>query len=224
MSTVLISGASRGIGLEFARQYAAEGWRVHATSRAAAPGLEALAGDIHIHVLDVTDGAALAALAAALAGEKLDVLIANAGIYGPEDVTPEKIDRSGWLETFAVNAIAPIALAGAFRGTLARGAPGKAVAISSRMGSIAQNSGGHYVYRSSKAALNAAWRSLSIEWKPDGIACAVLHPGWVQTDMGGPGADISVDVSVSGLRRVIAGLDLAETGGFLNYDGKPIPW
>jgi NAD(P)-dependent dehydrogenase (short-subunit alcohol dehydrogenase family) len=227
MPSVLISGANRGLGLEFARQYLAAGWRVHGAVRdpARATALAGLDGDIEVHPLEATDKRSLDQLAAALKGTPIDLVIANAGVAGPRGMTPELVDRESWIETLAVNAIAPVALAGALRRNLEKGQHKKAVAISSRLGSISSNeSGGLYVYRSAKAALNAAWRSLAIDWRPAGIICVVLHPGWVRTDMGGANADLTPEVSVAGMRRVIEGLSPAETGRFFNYDAAEIPW
>jgi NAD(P)-dependent dehydrogenase (short-subunit alcohol dehydrogenase family) len=225
MPTVFISGANRGLGLEFARQYARDGWRVIATSRSVekAGALRALGSGVSVHALEVTDFAAVAALARRLDGESIDVLIANAGIYGPRDMTPASIDAAGWGETFRVNTMAPLALAGAFHAQVARSAQRKAVAITSRLGSIAANNeGGLYAYRSSKAALNAAWHSFALDHRD--IIATVLHPGWVRTDMGGQSAPLGPEESVAGLRRVIAGLGQADSGGFFGYDGNPIPW
>jgi NAD(P)-dependent dehydrogenase (short-subunit alcohol dehydrogenase family) len=225
MPTVFISGANRGLGLEFARQYARDGWRVIAASRSLdkAGALRALGSSVAVHALEVTDFAAVAALARALDGESIDVLIANAGIYGPRDMTAASIDAAGWGETFRVNTMAPLALAAAFHAQVARSVQRKAVAITSRLGSIAANTeGGLYAYRSSKAALNAVWRSFALDHRD--IIATVLHPGWVRTDMGGKSAPLGPEESVAGLRRVIASLEAADSGGFIGYDGKPIPW
>jgi NAD(P)-dependent dehydrogenase (short-subunit alcohol dehydrogenase family) len=227
MPSVLISGASRGLGLEFVRQYAGEGWQVHAACRDPdnAKALQAIDGEIVIHQLEATEKASLDALALAVKSLALDVLIANAGVSGPRGMTPEMLDRDSWLETLAVNTIAPVALAGTLRRNLERGKQKKVVAISSRLGSVASNdSGGLYVYRSAKAALNAAWKSLSIDWRDAGMICTVLHPGWVATDMGGPAADLQPPESVAALRKVIAGLTAAKSGKFFSYDGGEIPW
>jgi NAD(P)-dependent dehydrogenase (short-subunit alcohol dehydrogenase family) len=225
MPTVFISGANRGLGLEFARQYLRDGWRVIATSRSLekAGALRALGSGVAVHALDVTDFAAVSALARALDGESIDVLIANAGIVGPRNMTAGSIDAKGWGEAFLVNTMAPLALAGAFHAQVARSAQRKAVAISSRMGSIAANNeGGMYAYRSSKAALNAAWHSFALDHRD--IIATVLHPGWVRTDMGGKSAPLAPEESVGGLRRVIASLEEADSGGFIGYDGQAIPW
>jgi NAD(P)-dependent dehydrogenase (short-subunit alcohol dehydrogenase family) len=227
MPSVLISGASRGLGLEFARQYAAEGWQVHATCRnpASAKALGALSGDVNVHTLEVTEKASLDALALSVKSLALDLLIANAGVSGPRGMTAEMVDRESWMETLAVNTIAPLALAGVLRRNLEKGKQKKVVALSSKLGSIGANDGGGlYIYRSAKAALNAAWKSLAIDWRDAGMICTVLHPGWVATDMGGPGADLQPPESVAGMRQVIAGLTAAQSGHFLNYDGSEIPW
>lgn len=226
MSTVLITGANRGIGLELARQYAADGWRVIATCRepAQATALAAIAG-VEIHALAVDDPAAIAGLAAALAGRTLDLLINNAGIMGPElpAQSCEGVDAAGWLQTLKVNSLAPLLLTLALRPALK---PGATVAtLSSQLGSIAENeSGGMYAYRASKAAVNMVNKSLAVDLRDDGIICLVLHPGWVQTDMGGAKAPVQVPDSVRGLRRVIDAATAADSGSFIAFDGRRLPW
>lgn len=223
MPTVLITGANRGLGLEFARQYAAEGWDVIGTCRDPREAGElATLTDVRIEALDMTDMAAVAGFAAGLDGMRLDLLIANAGLMEPRG--PVNLDYAqAWLQTLTVNAVAPVLLAYALKARLVRG--GKAIAITSKMGSLSDNgSGGYYAYRSSKAALNAAWRSLALDWRTEGIAAAVLHPGWVRTRMGGPNGLIDASESIAGMRRVIDQLRLEQTGGFFNYDGAQIPW
>jgi NAD(P)-dependent dehydrogenase (short-subunit alcohol dehydrogenase family) len=227
MLTVLISGANRGLGLEFARQYAASRWRVIATARSPekADALLALGPAVSVHRLDVADFAAVAALGQALAHESIDVLIANAGVSGPSDLRPETVaaESEAWARTLRVNAMAPLALAGAFRAQVARSEQRKMVAMTSILGSIGGNSGGGmYAYRSSKAALNAVWRSLAIDYSE--IIAVALHPGWVRTDMGGASAPVAPEASIAGLRRVIAGLGKADSGRFYDYEGKSIPW
>jgi len=220
--TVLITGTNRGIGLELARQYAAEGWRVHACSRKGDAGTrKGAAGDVRSHKLDVTNDADLRALVSALDGEPIDLLVNNAGVGGDD----ESMDPTGWLSVFAVNSVAPMRVAEALLPNLERGKGRRIVSITSRMGSIADNSsGGSYAYRSSKAALNAAMKSLAIDWKSKNLIVAVMHPGWVKTDMGGAGAPLSTKTSAEGLRRVIAGLKASDSGSFFNYDGSQIPW
>ena len=225
MPTVLLTGANRGIGLEFTREYAGEGWHVHAACRdpAAAKELGAVKGDVTVHAIDVADDDAVRSLARSLKGEAVDLLINNAGIL-PRDQLG-KTGTGEWLQAFHTNCIAPIHVLEAFLPHLERGAQKTAVALTSKMGSIADNSsGGSYLYRSSKAALNAAMKSAAIDLKPRGIKVAVFHPGWVRTDMGGPNGMIDTRTSVAGLRARIAALRPADSGGFFNYDGTPLPW
>lgn len=227
MTSVLITGANRGLGLEFARQYAGEGWRVLATCRAPerAEALRRVAGEVSIHRLDVGNFDHIAALSRALAGEPVDLLVNNAGLYGGRPQRLEDLDYDTWAQVLRINCLAPIRMAHAFLEQVALSRRKTIVAISSSMGSIARNtSGGAYVYRSSKAALNAAMKSLAIDLAPRGITVACLHPGWVRTDMGGPDALIEAQQSVAGMRAVIARLGPAESGKFFRYDGSTIPW
>lgn len=217
MPNVLITGANRGIGLELARQYARDGWDVIATAREPSRELNELG--CTVERIDMRDMDAVASFGERLDGP-LDLLIANAGTYGPQSVRSAK-DAAAWAEVFAVNSIAPFLIA---QSVLPHLSPtGKLVAISTKMGSIADNSSGGYIgYRSSKAALNMAWRSLAID-NPSVVA-AVLHPGWVKTRMGGSSAPLTVEQSASGLRSTIAELGSHQSGGFFNYDGTSIPW
>ena len=232
MHTVLITGANRGIGLEFCRQYADEGWRVLACSRDPdrADALARLAalypGLIALHTLDVADHAQIGRLAQELGSESIDLLINNAGIYHDSDTRGfGHTDYEEWLQAFRINTMAPLKMAEAFAPHLARGKQKIIVAITSKMGSIADNAGGgSYLYRSSKAALNMVVKSLAIDLKPGGIIAVVFHPGWVQTDMGGPDAMISAAQSVFGMRQMISRLTSADSGKFFGYDGQEILW
>ena len=227
MPSVLITGANRGLGLEFTRQYAADGWRVFAACRdpAGAKDLAAVEGDVSAETLDVDDGPQVAALANKLSGQPIDVLINNAGIYGPKDVTRDTVGYDAWGQVFRTNAMSPLAVSAAFAANVAQGGQKKIITLSSIMGSIAENdSSGDFIYRSSKAAVNAVMKSLAGDLKSEGITVAVLHPGWVRTDMGGPDAAIEAPESVTGMRAVIAGLKESDSGRFLNYDGTEIPW
>ena len=216
MPNVLITGANRGLGLEFARQYCRDGWNVIATVREPSDELQSLC--TQVETLDMMDLEAVAGFGERI--DSLDLLIANAGTYGPRSVTSAE-DARGWSDTFSVNTIAPFLLAQAVLPQV-RAANGKLVAISTRMGSIEDNSSGGFIaYRSAKAALNMAWRSLAID---SGVTSAVLHPGWVKTRMGGAAAPLEPEQSVAGMRQVIAGLSLAQSGGFFDHDGSPIPW
>lgn len=217
MPTVLITGAARGLGLEFVKQYRAAGWDVVATARNA--GGELADTGAQIVTLDMTDFAAIAELKL---DRRLDLLIANAGIAQPAEARTAE-DATGWLDTFRINSIAPVLLAQAVMPRLAE-AKGKAIAITSQMGSIADSSTAWIPYRASKAALNMAWHVLANEVRDQGVTLGLMHPGWVQTDMGGPGATIDAPTSVRGMVSVIGGLGLDQSGGFFGYDGREIPW
>ncbi|MAF95548.1 MAG: short-chain dehydrogenase [Rhodospirillaceae bacterium] len=227
MPTVLITGASRGLGLEFARQYADDGWSVIASCRQPkkAKSLNAVAGDVTVMALDVDDLAKVKALARKLKGRGIDVLINNAGIYGPKGLTRDNVDYDAWGRVFRTNAMSPLAVSAAFAANVAQGRQKKIVTLSSIMGSIDSNTDGKkYIYRSSKAAVNAVMKSLSLDLAAKGIKVVMLHPGWVRTDMGGPKGAIDAAQSVTGMRAVIAGLKKSDSGRFLNYEGTEIPW
>lgn len=219
MPTVLITGANRGLGQGFVQRFGGAGWRVIATCRD--PG----AYDGDALALDVGDGESVAALAAALAGEPIDVLLNNAGIYGPRDYDLGSIDFDAWAEVVAVDALAPIRVAAALADNVAASDRRQMVFISSIMGSITQSTaGGAMIYRSAKACLNAAVNVLGHDLAPRGIGCTMFHPGWVRTGMGGPGAAIDVKISAHGIFNVIDRLTLEDSGRFINYDGFDIPW
>ena len=225
---VLITGANRGLGLEFTQQYAADDWNVLACCRhpQSALDLQALAKvnpNITIQPLDVADFAQIDALALQLKDERIDVLINNAGVYPASSFGDTNYEA--WAEGFKVNSMAPLKMAEAFVQHLTRSQLKKIATLSSKMGSLDDNTSGEsYSYRSSKTAVNMVIKSLSIDLKPYGISVVTLHPGWVQTDMGGSNALISAHTSVSGLRKVIESLSLESTGKFIAYDGKAIPW
>lgn len=220
MPTVLITGASRGIGREFARRYAADGWRVVATCRE--PSASDLGGAVY--PLDVEDPASVAALRAELEGEPIDLLINNAGVFGPRGVTVGSIDFEAWDAVLRTNVLGAIRVAEAFAPNVAASQRRTMAFLSSRMGSIADSGGGEYIYRSSKAALNMAVRSLSVDLSGKGVICLLFHPGWVRTDMGGPSAAIDAAASVAGMRAVIDRATTADTGRFFSYDGTDLPW
>ena len=226
--TVLITGANRGIGLEYVRQYAQEGNTVYATVRdmAQAVELQSLAANyarIHLLALDIADISAIQALARELSDVSIDILISNAGAYPPSRFG--KTDPQTWLQTFQINTLTTYYLAEAFLPHLQRSGQAKLIAMTSKMGSMTDNSsGGEYIYRSTKTALNMVVKSLSLDLQPFNITVAALHPGWVRPDMGGPNGLIDTKTSVAGLRKVIAGLDRAQSGEFIAYDGKLVPW
>lgn len=231
MRTLFVTGANRGLGLEFARQYADDGWRVFAACRdpGAAEELRALAADsggrITLIACDVTDLASVRAAAKSLAGTPIDLLVNNAGVGSPRGQKLGSLDYAAWARVLDVNTLGPMRVTEAFLEHLAAGSGRKVVTITSGMGSIADNtSGGAYAYRSSKAAVNMAVKSLSLDLAPRGITCVVMNPGWVRTDMGGPDGQISPAESIAGMRRVIARLKPSDAGRFFNYDGGSYPW
>jgi NAD(P)-dependent dehydrogenase (short-subunit alcohol dehydrogenase family) len=236
MPTALITGASRGIGLEHARQYARRGWRVLATARSvtqASPLVDlaaAFPGSVVIQPLDVTAQESVARLAAAWSDETIDVVVNNAGTYGPSGA-PEGMryqslgcmDYAIWRQILDVNLLAPFRVAVAFRPHLLRGEGRRLVMMSSDLGSIAQNaSGGSHAYRSSKAALNMITRGMAVEW-PELIVIA-MAPGWTRTELGGPDAPLSAEDSVHLQQQVIDRLGPAHSGSFLNRFGEIVPW
>ncbi|HEY0164969.1 MAG TPA: SDR family oxidoreductase [Sphingomicrobium sp.] len=223
MPHVLITGANRGIGLEFARQYAGDGWQVIATSRDLGQADELIAIDgVRIEQLDMADLEAVAAFHERIEGP-LDVLIANAGTYQPETIETAE-DARGWARMMSVNAIGPYVLARSLLGRVAE-AKGKMIAISGDMGSIGGNrSGGYVPYRSSKSALNSAWKSLAIEARPRAVIVAAFNPGWVKTRMGGPHATLPAEESIGQMRALIDSLSPQQSSGFFERDGRIIEW
>ena len=230
MPTYLISGGNRGLGLEFVRQYAAEGARlivgVRAPERADALNrLAAVRPDhVAVHPLDVADADSVARFRQAVGDEPIDALIANAGVM-PAGQQFGSIDYEQWLEALQINTLGPLRLAEAFVDNVRRGEERRMLALTSMLGSMSENrSGGYLAYRTTKAALNSAWRTLSIALRPEGITCVLLHPGHARTDMGGPTAAVDPVESITGLRRVIANLSLADTGRFITWQGEDYPW
>ncbi len=230
MATVLITGTNRGIGLEFVKQFLAREDTVLATCRdmGSATELRQLKNDtrkLHIFELDVSSQKSMEDLTLQLAGHAIDIFINNAGVYGPRDSTFGKVSANEWAKVLQVNAEAPMILTQLLIDNLRDGSDKKLLYITSKMGSIDDNKGGgSYVYRSSKAALNAVVKSISVDLRDSGFSVAVLHPGWVQTDMGGPNALIDVTTSVSKMIDVIDNLNFHNSGSFFNYDGGIIPW
>jgi len=227
-STVLITGTNRGIGLKFAEEYSKLGWHVIATCRnpSHANKLNQLAkdfGSIEIYPLEVSNSDQIHELADALKNKPIDVLINNAGIH--RSCTLGSIDKQAWLESFTINSIAPYELTIHLLDSILQGSLKKVISITSKMGSIDDNtSGGSYIYRSSKTALNSIMRSLEHDLAHHGIATLTLHPGWVKTDMGGMGAWINVDESVAGMIKQIEKLNLSNAGRYVDYAGKKINW
>ena len=229
-STILITGANRGIGLELTRQFAANGWAVLACCRnpLEAGALQTLSkhnSSIEVHRLDVTNYAQMSTLASQLSDRPIDILLSNAGIYGPKGIGFGEIEAEVWREVLEVNTIAPMMLAQAFVEQVAASRRRLIAVISSKVGSIADNSGGGgYIYRSSKTAVNQVVKSLSIDLSERGISVISLHPGWVLTDMGGPNAEISTVESVEGLKSILQSACSEQSGQFIEYNGNSIPW
>jgi NAD(P)-dependent dehydrogenase (short-subunit alcohol dehydrogenase family) len=231
MPSTLITGANRGLGLEFARQYLADGWHVYAACRDpdSASELRRLADasghKLQILALDVTDPASVKTAAAELDGKATDLLLNNAGVMGDRGQTIGNIDYEAWAKVLEANTMGPMRVSEAFVDHVARSERKLIVTLTSGMGSLADNtSGGSIAYRSSKAAVNMVMRSLAIDLAPRGITCVVVNPGWVQTDMGGPHATITASESVTKLRRLIETLAPPKSGKFFNYDGREYAW
>jgi NAD(P)-dependent dehydrogenase (short-subunit alcohol dehydrogenase family) len=220
MTTAVITGANRGIGLALTQHYLTQGWQVIGICRSSSAELDASGAQV-ISGVDVTDANALSTLAKQLDGKTIDLLINNAGIFLHEQLG--NIDYNSVQQQFLVNAEAPLRVTEALLGNLTSGS--KIAFITSRMGSIADNtSGGYYGYRMSKAALNAAAVSLAHDLKPRGVSVAILHPGYVQTAMVNFGGDISAEESAQRLAQRIAELTLENSGGFWHSNGEPLPW
>jgi NAD(P)-dependent dehydrogenase (short-subunit alcohol dehydrogenase family) len=231
MPSTLITGANRGLGLEFARRYLADDWQVYASCRdlGSASELRRMAdgsgGKLRVLTMDVSNLASVRGAAAALKGKPIDLLLNNAGIGGPRGQTIGNVDYETWARVLDVNTLGPMRVAEAFVNNVAHSERKLIVTITSGMGSIADNSSGSaYAYRSSKAAVNMVMRSLAIDLASRGIICVVINPGWVQTDMGGQHAHLTPAESVAAMRRLIDKLGPATTGKFFNYDGREYAW
>ena len=224
MKSILIIGASRGLGLEFVRQYRQEGWLTLGTCRS--PEQDALLTSVGATALrlDVGDENGFANLAKALDGRSIDVCIYNAGISGPKTTTATAPEADAFDAVMQANVLGAMRAIPVVAPALAR-ASGTFVFISSRMGSIGlMASSGSVTYRASKAALNAVVKAASLEWGPKGVTCMTFHPGWVKTDMGGAEADIEPAVSITGMRKVIANATPESNGRFFDYTGKELAW
>lgn len=235
MPTAVITGTNRGIGLELARQYLADGWTVYALTRSSSPELDALAGsgDLEIIPTDLTSDDSLKAAVDSIRDDAVDLLINNAGTMGDGSFESHgfkfqsfgRFNRDEWRRVFDINVFTPQALSELMAAKLANAERGVVVTISSMLGSNELNSSGSlYGYRASKAAVNSIMRSMGHDLGKRGVIAVALHPGWVQTDMGGANADVQVQDSATGLRKVIAGLTPDDGGAFMAYDGTRMPW
>ena len=207
--TALITGVSRGLGKELARQYAADGWKVIGTER---------------RDLEMTNYRQIRQFAGKLNGQAIDLLFCNAGISGKKGMAPGSFDFGSWEEVLRVNLLGPAALAEALLDNVAASERRTIAMMSSRLGSISESSGMTLPYSTSKAALNMLVKGLAATLAARKITVVALSPGWVRTDMGGEGAPLSPEASVRGLRKVIDGLKPADSGKFFSHDGSPIPW
>jgi NAD(P)-dependent dehydrogenase (short-subunit alcohol dehydrogenase family) len=222
--TVLVTGANRGIGLEYAKQFSAKGYTVIGTARKPGEADELDVVADRVEQLDVADPESVAALAKRLDGVAIDILINNAGIFERQDVTIDEVDFDMMERTYAVNTVGPLRVTKALLPNLRAGKSKIVISMSSGLGSIEKSNGRWYAYRSSKTALNQINKIWSVELGPDGFIAVVLHPGWVRTDMGGPDATYSPEESVAGLIAVIEALDADDNGRFYDFKGEPIPW
>jgi len=222
--TYVVTAANRGLGLEFARQLHARGAKVIATARNPDAAEELRGLGLRVEPLDVGDDHSTARFAETLAGEPVDVLINNAGV-GVRSRPLEDVDFGDMQTFYEINTIGPLRVTRALLPSLRAGAGKKVVNVTSRMGSIEDNGSGRaYEYRCSKAALNMATKSLALDFGGEGFVCVVLHPGWVQTDMGGNGAPVKPEDSISGMLRVIDRLGPDYNGEFLDFTGESVPW
>lgn len=235
MSTVLITGANRGLGLGLASAYLADGWNVITVNRNSSPELDTLADSsrLQCHVCDLTDDDALARLAEQLSDQPIDLLINNAGMMAKSGFVREQesvqgfghFNRDVWRKVFDINLFTPMRMAELFAPHLEAADNGRLVTISSMLGSMELNTrGGLYAYRASKAGVNAIVKSMGFDLAERHITAIALHPGWVRTDMGGTGADLDIATSVNGIKQVIDGLSPTDSGKFLAYDGTEMPW
>ena len=233
MSRVLITGANRGLGLEFVRQYAADGWDVIATSRnrEKSAELQQLEGKnkVSLKVLDVTSGNSVETLAHALSGQAIDLLVLNSAIYTRNGNKISEIDFEGWREAIETNLLGAVRVAQALLENVAASKRKQIAAISTGLGSLQGlkstfGFGAAYQYRTSKTALNMAMSVLAQELEPRGISVVIFDPGWVKTDMGGPNAALTPEQSIRGMRKVLAGSPIDLTGRFVGYDGEARPW
>jgi NAD(P)-dependent dehydrogenase (short-subunit alcohol dehydrogenase family) len=234
MSRVLITGANRGLGLEFVRQYAADGWDVIATSRSPEKStelqeLERKNSKVSLNALDVTSAKSVETLAHGLSGQAIDLLVLNSAIYTRNGNKIGEIDFEGWREAIETNLLGAVRVAQALLENVAASKQKQIAAISTGMGSVQAlkstiEFGAVYQYRTSKTALNMAMSILAKELEPRGISVVIFDPGWVKTDMGGPNAALTPEQSIGGMRKVLAGNPMDLTGKFVGYDGGIRPW
>lgn len=228
MANIAITGAARGIGLELVRQYAANGDRVFALCRSPSEGLNAVAagsgGKVTIHDMDVGSDASVKAGAASTGTDSIDVLLNVAGVAGPIPAELEfgSSDWAAWQDALNIMVMGPLRVMQAFLPRMKEGS--KVINFSSQLAASTWPYGGFYAYVAAKAGLNRMMRSVAIDLKDRGIIIGLVHPGWVQTDMGGPGADITTEESATGIRQVTADWTLDRSGDFLKWNGETHAW
>tara|TARA_B100002003_G_scaffold21712_1_gene17926 strand:- start:223 stop:912 length:690 start_codon:yes stop_codon:yes gene_type:complete len=228
--SILITGTNRGIGLEFVKHYLKNNEKIIATCRNKHSAkdlleLENTTSNLSLVELDVSNPNSINEFISKIVGLPIDTFINNAGVFGPRNIEFGNFNAKEWLDVFKVNTIAPLLITQKILKNLRLGKDKKLAFISSKVGSIEDNTGGGmYIYRTSKTALNQVIKSLSIDLKDENFIAVALHPGWVQTDMGGPNALIDTKTSVKGMIEVIDNLTPKNTGKFYNYDGSSIPW
>ncbi|USH05178.1 SDR family oxidoreductase [Grimontia kaedaensis] len=228
MGTIVVTGASRGIGLELVKTYLAKGDKVIATYRSPEPpsSLTLLqeSNQLILRPLEVTDSQSIQAFAASLEDTQIDVLVNNAGVIGPDHQSYSDMDVQGWEQTFEINTIAPLIITNALLSHLAKSRSPKVLTISSQMGALSRESTGMFAYRSSKAAVNKVMQVLALELKAEGIIVCPVHPGWVKTDMGGDEADITVQESAEGIVKLSQSLTMNDSGKFFTWEGHEHAW
>ena len=230
MPTALVTGVNRGLGLEFIKQYSQAGWQVIGTCRdlgsaVEASGLADVASNIELYPLEVSSAEAIAGFADTLKGRPIDHLVLNAGVMAEQAQVLGELQQEDFVQAMSVNTVSPALMIQSFRDHVAASDRKLIVGMSSILGSIAGNSdGGLYSYRASKAGLNAVLKSAASDLAAEGITVIAMHPGWVQTDMGGEQATITTGVSISGMLKVFEGVGSADSGRFLAYDGSELPW
>jgi len=228
VETIIVSGANRGIGLELTKRFILSGHKVIAGCREPDQAKKLIAlergHELTILPLDVTSADSVSQFALSVGEQCIDVLVNNAGVFGGPHQDADNMDYAAWLDTFSVNTISPLRLSMAFRKNLLQSERPRVVTLSSQMGALSRKSKGNIAYRSSKAALNKMLQVLALEWQEDGIICCPVHPGWVQTDMGGPQADITAEESAEGIVELVARLSAQDSGRFFCWDGREHDW
>ena len=229
MATTLIIGATRGIGLELVRQYAAAGDNVIACARdlnaaGGLPELAATADNISVEQLDIADPASIKAAKANIGAQPIDVVLVVAGITGGDHQSLDDIDVEAWHHALNANTVGPMLVAAQFKENLVAAGDGHLMIVRSQLAASTWPMGGRYIYATTKAAVNRVGQLLAIDWRDDPITVTLMHPGWVQTDMGGPHADITAEESASGIRQVIADATREDSGKFFKWNGEPHAW